>query len=184
MATDRSRSYKLLGKSDVKFKVGDSVLLSTVNLNKHNLCMKMYPTFVGPFQVTEVINDVAYRLALPDTMKIQPVFHVSLLKAYVPSVHSKPPPPPVLRAGGYECVVEKILQHRDRKVGKSTKREYFVLWQGHGIENASWEPEANWKKMQKKELIHIGKKCRPTRWLQLQGRHGWHRADALQYCNI
>ena len=90
-----------------------------------------------------MVNDVAYMLALPETMKIHNVFHVSLLKRYIPSPSFKPPPPPVLKGGSYEYVVEKILLHRDKKVGKSTKREYYVLWQGHGIENASWEPEAN-----------------------------------------
>ena len=35
---------------------------------------------MGPFQITEVIGQQAYRLALPEDWKIHPVFHVSLLK--------------------------------------------------------------------------------------------------------
>ena len=44
---------------------------------------KLTPRFVGPFEVLEIINPVAYQLSLSLVLAyIHNVFHVSLLKAY------------------------------------------------------------------------------------------------------
>ena len=37
---------------------------------------------LGPFMISQVINEQAYQLELPETMHIHPVFHVSLLEPY------------------------------------------------------------------------------------------------------
>ena len=65
---------------DVKYKVGDLVLLSTRNLKMKGTPGKLQRRFVGPFRVIETIGQQAYRLSLPEDWKIHPVFHVSLLK--------------------------------------------------------------------------------------------------------
>ena len=56
------------------------MLLSTRNLNMKGTPGKLQRKFVGPFQITEVIGQQAYRLSLLEDWKIHPVFHVSLLK--------------------------------------------------------------------------------------------------------
>ena len=67
---------------DIYYKVGDLVLLSTKNLKMKGTTGKLQRKFVGPFQITEVIGQQAYRLSLPEDWKIHPVFHVSLLKEW------------------------------------------------------------------------------------------------------
>jgi len=148
MARDRYKSYADANRKDIEFQVGDSVLLSTVNLNRHNQVRKLYPKFVGPFKIVGKVNDVAYKLELPPSMLIHDVFHVNLLKQYHKGRTPTPPPFPILVAGEYEYEVERILLHRDRKVGTSKKREYYVKWTGFGPEHCTWEPENNLKNAQ------------------------------------
>ena len=93
------------------------------------------------------MNDVAYRLALPETMPIHNVFHVSLLKAYKPGSWS-PPPVPIEIDGELEYEIERILMHRERKTNKVTKKEYLIKWLGYGHEHCTWEPESNLKNAQ------------------------------------
>lgn len=46
-------------------------------------CAKLAPKLCGPFHILEKVGPVAYRLALPPTVKAHDVFHISLLKNYV-----------------------------------------------------------------------------------------------------
>ena len=67
-------------------KVGEHVLLK-VNPKKRSLklssCTKMAPRFYGPFEIMDIIGPIAYMLALPASINVHNVFHVSLLKKYV-----------------------------------------------------------------------------------------------------
>ena len=45
---------------------------------------KLALRYVGPFEVLEVVNPVAYRIALPPALaRMHDVFHVSYLKNYI-----------------------------------------------------------------------------------------------------
>ena len=85
---------------------------------------------------------MAYKLNLPPTWKIHPVFHVSNLKRYHRSAEferTEKPPPPILVEGEEEHEVEAILRHK----GTKSRRLYLVLWKGYPVTEASWEPESH-----------------------------------------
>jgi hypothetical protein len=147
-ARDRYKSYADANRKDTSFLEGDMVLLSTVNLNKHNQCRKLYPKFIGPFKITSVVNEVAYRLDLPETLPVHNVFHVSLLKKFIPGRMALPPPIPMEIEGELEFEVEKILMHREKKTNKVVKKEYYVKWLGYGPEHCTWESESSLKNAQ------------------------------------
>ena len=146
-ARDRMKSYADAKRSEASFTLNQLVLLSTVNINKHNHNRKLFPRFIGPYKITRLVNDVAYELELPTHFKIHNVFHVSLLKEYDGRRAPKTPPvPEVLQDGAEpEYEVDKILQHREKKKGRTMGKEYFVLWSGYGPEHCTWEPEAHLK---------------------------------------
>jgi hypothetical protein len=62
-------------------------VLLKVNPKKSSLklgsCTKLAARYCGPFEILDRIGPVAYMLALPVSMKVHNVFHVSLLKKYV-----------------------------------------------------------------------------------------------------
>lgn len=75
---------------------------------------KLHPNFCGPIKITEIINNVTFRLALSEQMKargIHDVFHSSLFKLFVPHQYGRyhPPLPPVnIQHGIEEYEVEAI----------------------------------------------------------------------------
>jgi len=83
LARDRQAHYANVHRRDCVFKEGEEVLLSTQSL-KLPKCVtpKLSNRYTGPFKIVQVVSPTAYKLQLTDTMKIHPVFHVSLLKAY------------------------------------------------------------------------------------------------------
>ena len=62
--------------------VGDYVLLSTKRMQLKDKPGKLYPIFVGPFQITQEIRSNTMKLDLPAFISVHPVFNVCLLKKY------------------------------------------------------------------------------------------------------
>jgi Integrase zinc binding domain/Chromo (CHRromatin Organisation MOdifier) domain len=146
-AQARQKAYADKHRSDVTFSVGDQVLLSTKNLSlKGDDPRKLWPKYVGPFSIVQVVGKVAYKLQLPDHMHIHNVFHVSLLKQYR-SDGGYHPPPPTLVDGEEEYVVSNITAHKVQQVGGRHNRRprvhFLVSWTGYGREHDSWEPGVN-----------------------------------------
>jgi hypothetical protein len=144
-AQQRQKAFYDAGHRDVSFQVGEEVLLSTRNLHLRRAgdkssTPKLLPKWVGPFKILDAIGKGAYRLQLPDHMKIHPVFHVSLLKTF----HSNgelQPPDPIIIDGEEEFELERILDHRFVKRGRKVIPEYLVKWRHFGTEHNTWEPD-------------------------------------------
>jgi hypothetical protein len=87
---DRQKNYADKNRTYREFKVGDHVFLK-VKANRSSLklgnCAKLAARFCEPFEILERIGVVAYMLALPTSMTVHNVFHVSLLKKYIPDAN-------------------------------------------------------------------------------------------------
>ncbi len=86
VAQDRQKSYADAKRLHQTFQEGDMVFLQ-VKLKRSSLrtgkCKKLNPHYCGPYLILKKINDQAYRLQLPNHIKVHNVFHVSLLKKYL-----------------------------------------------------------------------------------------------------
>jgi hypothetical protein len=87
---DRQKSYADNNRTHREFKAGDHVFLK-VRTNRSSLklgsCTKLAARFCGPFEILERIGLVASMLALPASITVHNVFHVSLLNKYVPDAN-------------------------------------------------------------------------------------------------
>ena len=136
-------------RRDVSFAVGDKVRLSTANLSlPSSMSRKLTARWVGPFEVERVVNAVAYKLKLPVSLKIHPVFHVSVLQpwrvdgefpAHQPAL-TRPPP---VNGDENRFEVDRLLDKRVRRYGRGRRVEYLVRWLGYGPEDDTWEPVAH-----------------------------------------
>jgi hypothetical protein len=85
-AQDRKKSYADKKRTHRECKVEDHVFLK-MKANKSSLnlgnCLKLAARFFGPFEILERIGLVAYMLALPASMTIHNLFHVSFIKKYI-----------------------------------------------------------------------------------------------------
>jgi hypothetical protein len=100
--------------SENVFHLGQRVWLNAKNLRLPYGSVKLAPRRHRPFQITQVISPVAYKLALPPQWTIHPVFHASILTPYVETKehgenYSRPPPDLIEGEEQYE--VETIRSH-------------------------------------------------------------------------
>ncbi|EED18391.1 retrotransposon polyprotein, putative [Talaromyces stipitatus ATCC 10500] len=62
------------------FKKGEKVYLSRKNIQTTRPSDKLDHLRIGPFEIEEKVSEVNYKLKLPNTMRVHPIFHISLLE--------------------------------------------------------------------------------------------------------
>jgi hypothetical protein len=105
---------------------------------------------MGPYTVTVIVGPRAYKLALPNHLKIHPVFHVNLLEpaAMDPPIpgHIAPEPPPVKIDGSPEWEVVEIIDSRLYR----RQLQYLVNW--FGYDEPTWQPHFDLENSQEKVM--------------------------------
>jgi hypothetical protein len=100
-----------------RFREGDLVYLLRRNIKTIRPSDKLDYKKFGPFKVKRNIKNISYELHLPPTIRIHPIFHISLLEPADPNTPTGPGPEiyPDLQEKVY--AVEKILKvRRYRKI--------------------------------------------------------------------
>jgi hypothetical protein len=90
---------------------------------------------VGPYRVTELINDVAVRLELPSGARLHDVFHVGVLRKYVGSPPTTPPALTPLLNG---AVMPEPARIAGARLSRGV-RQVLVHWSGEPASSATWE---------------------------------------------
>lgn len=121
------------------FGLGDWVWLDARNITTRRPSKKLDHHRLGPYEVFKFVGSNAARLRLPDTMRLHPVFHVSLLEHACDSLpgQQSPPPPAVIVYREEEWEVERILDSRLYY----RRLQDFVKWKGYGA--PLWQPAEN-----------------------------------------
>ncbi|GAU10407.1 hypothetical protein TSUD_417730 [Trifolium subterraneum] len=138
-------------RKDVEFQEGDNVFLRvtfTTGAGRTLKSKKLTSKFIGPYQISERIGKVAYRIAMPITLSnLHDVFHVSQLRKYVSD------PSHVIESDDIQVkdnlTIETVpLRIEGREIKKLRNKEIAsvkVIWGGPAGENATWELESKMK---------------------------------------
>ncbi|KAL4021115.1 hypothetical protein IC575_019905 [Cucumis melo] len=146
-AQSRQKSYADVRRKDLEFEVGDKVFLKVAPMRgvlRFERRGKLSPRFVGPFEILERIGPVAYRLVLPPSLStVHDVFHVSMLRKYVPDPSHVVDYEP-LEIDENLSYTEQPVEVLAREVKTLRNKEIplvKVLWRNHRVEEATWERE-------------------------------------------
>ena len=136
-----------------EYEEGDFVLLSTQNLKLLNQPSKKFKNrYIGPYKISKKISSQAYELILPSTMKVHPVFHISLLKDYHSDTPDQDEPDKVPASNDYVYGdeyyhVQKIVDHKVAPFPQLYRKGFAMLfkvrWEGYGPKDDTWEPYVN-----------------------------------------
>ncbi|KAM1029938.1 hypothetical protein ACFX2C_033893 [Malus domestica] len=148
-----SQNHHSRHATDRVYKVNDWVFLKlspwkgVVRFGKKG---KLSPRYIGPYQITERVGEVAYRLELPSELsKVHNVFHVSMLRQYVADPSHVIPVQPLEISPNltYDEEPVTILDWKEKVLRNKTVQLVKILWRNHSVENATWETEDRMREM-------------------------------------
>ncbi|GKC57537.1 reverse transcriptase domain-containing protein [Tanacetum coccineum] len=151
-ARDRQKSYANKRRKPLEFSIGDHVLLKVspwkrvVRFGKKG---KLAPRFVRPFEITERISPVAYRLRLPKELNgVHDTFHVSNLKKCLADPTLQIPLEEIQVDAKLNFVEEpvEILEPEFKKLKRSRIAIIKVRW------NSKRGPAFTWEREDQKKL--------------------------------
>ena len=129
----------------MEFAVGDWVWLRLHHRPHGSLSDavrgKLRQRYFGPYQITEQINEVAFRLALPPGSRLHNAFHVGLLKKYIGQPPPVPPPLPPTHNGAIVAIPAKAVKARLYR----GVCQLLIQWEGLPPSSATWEDLARFQ---------------------------------------
>ena len=129
-----SRCMRNMRKKAGDLEEGEKVLLKLTpqiwkKIRNKQFQRGLIPKYDGPFEVVKCIGNVAYKLKLPERLKLHPTFYVSFLK---PNHHDNNPDrvqakknPPMVRVE-FGKEIASILQDRNMGNWKNKWTEYLI----------------------------------------------------------
>ena len=111
---------------------------------------KLAPRYIGPFEILERIDMVAYRLALPPNMsQVHPVFHISMLRKYSsdPSHVLQPHSMELNEDLTFEEEPVAIVDYQVRQLRSKVIPMVKMLRRSNNMEEHTWETEAEMRAM-------------------------------------
>ncbi|KAJ0828513.1 putative nucleotidyltransferase, Ribonuclease H [Helianthus annuus] len=141
----RGRMVKQANKHrlEKEFDIGDWVYLKlqpyrqqTVSSRSNN---KLSRRFFGPYKIIDRIGKVAYKLELPPSSKIHPVFHVSLLKQSYGNIASNKGNIEAFNDQTVSFLPEAVL---NKRLGTENQEQLLIQWENRPLEEATWEDKS------------------------------------------
>ena len=142
MAQTTQKKYADQRRVPMEFAVGDSVYLSTADLNLQRPSKKLSQKRIGPYKILAKVGKVAYKLDIPRRLRIFDTFHVSKLEQYhADPFPSRAPlrPPPVMVDNAEIYEVDYLLDSRIHR----RRLQYLVKWTGYPEADSTWEHLSN-----------------------------------------
>lgn len=129
------------------FTVGDWVYLKLQPYVQTTLarrsCQKLSYKYFRPYQILQRVGERAYKLDLPESSKIHPMVHFSLLKKQISSsVPVQEDTALTCLQATVECVPRQILDTKLVQVGHAAVAQVLVQWSSVPATWCTWEHEA------------------------------------------
>jgi len=141
-AQDRQKRQADRRRRPIDFDVGDRAWLSLRHYRTDRPNKKLDNQMAGPFPILEKVGN-SYKLELPESMKIHPVFSPDKLRRAADDPlpgQVVEPSEPIVIGDEHEWEVEEILASRVCR----RRLQYQVKWTGFD-EDRTWYPAANFK---------------------------------------
>jgi len=128
----------------VPYEPGDKVLINIHSLQlpeSKGTGAKFSRRYDGPFEITERVSAVAYRIRLPHSYGIHPVLSIAHLEPFREDATQNRSDLPRLRENPDEYEVEEIVEQRRECHNKRYRLMYKCRWKNYGVTN-EWIPES------------------------------------------
>lgn len=141
-AQHRMQQNADLHHTDRSFDFGDYVFVKLQPYRQKSVVIrgnqKLSPKYFGPYKILDTCGKDAYKLELPATSSVHPVFHVSQLKEFVGNVSVATQLP----AQGVDVLIREPELIIERKMVQRQGRAVTMIllkWVNEPVEEATWE---------------------------------------------